>query len=69
MKQEELKATKDNEKNPYFMRRIAGEMMTGRGYEIIERMLDRAHGKPKQQTDITSGGEKIGINLPQIIIE
>jgi hypothetical protein len=69
MKQEQLKEIKDNEKNPYFLRRVAGEMMTSKGYEIIERMIDRAHGKPKQQTDITSGGEKIGVILPQIIIE
>lgn len=66
---EELKDIKANENAPYFLRRVAGEMLTNKGYEIIERMIDRAHGKPKQQTDITSAGEKIGFNLPQIIIE
>jgi len=69
MSLDELKDIKADEKASYFMRRVAGEMLTGRGYDIIERMLDRAHGKPKQSTDITTGGDKIEFTLPKVIIK
>jgi hypothetical protein len=42
------------------MLRLAGEtMLSGDGWDIIEKMLDRAHGKAKQSIDVTTQGEKI----------
>lgn len=67
--QERLREISKDEKAPYFIRRIAGEMLSGRGYDVFERMLDRAHGKAKIQADITSAGEKIDFGLPNVIIE
>ena len=45
---------------PSMYRLVAKEMIGKNGQRMIEQMLDRAHGKAKQSTDITSGGERIG---------
>lgn len=45
---------------PALLRIVAQEMLGKRGKEMIAEMLDRSHGKPKQPTDLTSGGEKVG---------
>ena len=44
---------------PSMYRLVAKEMIGKNGQRMIEQMLDRAHGKAKQSTDITSGGEPI----------
>lgn len=42
-----------NDKEQPMLARIIGRAMLGKyGYEIIERMLDRAHGKAKQSSDV-----------------
>ena len=53
LESKEIAEIANNDKNPYFIRRVAKEMLSGKGFDIIERMIDRAHGKPKQATDIT----------------
>jgi len=52
-----------DEEKPYFIRLIATEMRkkNGRGFEVVERMLNRVHGMPKQSTDLTTKGDKINI--------
>ena len=47
--------TKDKEQ-PAINRIVAKNMLGGKGFEIIEKMLDRAHGKALQtnETKITS---------------
>lgn len=45
---------------PALLRLVAKEMVGRRGLDMLKEMLDRAHGKPKQTTDVTSGGEKVG---------
>jgi len=55
---------------PSLFRLAAKEMMGKRGIEILKEMLDRAHGKPKQQHDLTSGGAPITSNpLEKLPIE
>lgn len=44
---------------PIMIRIAARDLLKPRGFEIVQEMLTRAHGKPKQQVDHTSGGEKI----------
>ena len=40
--------------------RVAGKALLGtKGFEIVKDMLDRAHGKPVQALDHTSGGNKM----------
>ena len=53
LESKEIAEIANNDKNPYFIRRVAKEMLSGKGFDIIERMIDRAHGKPKQATEIT----------------
>lgn len=38
------------------------QMAAGGNLRAAEMLLDRAYGKPKQSTDITSGGKEIGGN-------
>lgn len=45
---------------PALLRIVAKEMLGKRGKEMITEMLDRAHGKAKQQIDATSDGKQIG---------
>jgi len=53
LESKEIAEIANNDKNPYFIRRVAKEMLSGKGFDIIERMIDRVHGKPKQATEIT----------------
>jgi len=48
---------------PILVQIIAIELLNGKGFEIIEKMLDRSIGKAEQKTDITSNGEQIIINM------
>lgn len=52
LESKEIAEIANNDSNPYFIRRVAKEMLSGKGFDIIERMIDRVHGKPKQATDI-----------------
>lgn len=53
-------STKDH---PFLYRLVAKELLGKRGAEMLEKILDRALGKAKTTTDITSGGEKIQIPI------
>ena len=53
LESKEIAEIANNDKNPYFIRRVAKEMLSGKGFDIIERMIDRVHGKPKQATELT----------------
>ena len=49
-----------NDKTQPMLNRIVGKaVLSGRGFDIIERMIDRAYGKVGQKIDITTDGEKI----------
>ena len=53
LESKEIAEIANNDSNPYFIRRVAKEMLSGKGFDIIERMIDRVHGKPKQSTELT----------------
>ena len=64
LERKEIAEIANNDKNPYFIRRVAKEMLSGKGFDIIERMIDRAHGRPKQATEITGkDGNSLTINF------
>ena len=64
LESKEIAEIANNDKNPYFIRRVAKEMLSGKGFDIIERMIDRVHGKPKQATEITGkDGNSLTINF------
>jgi hypothetical protein len=55
----EIQEEVSNEESPALVRIVGKEVLSGKGFEIIEKMLDRAIGKPQQHIDHTSDGEKI----------
>jgi len=59
--QEQLTNIAKDGKQPMINRIVAKEMLSKKGFDIIERMLDRANGKATQNQDITSGGKSINI--------
>ena len=64
LESKEIAEIANNENNPYFIRRVAKEMLSGKGFDIIERMIDRVHGKPKQATELTGkDGKDLIVNF------
>ena len=59
----DLKKIVKDEKLPLPLRTVAKVMLSGKGFDIFETMMNRAHGKAKQSTDITTQGEKINTQL------
>ena len=46
------------------MAQVARAILANKGFEIIEKMLDRAHGKATNKTEVTGGnGEKIEFKI------
>jgi len=65
---EDLVKMGSDPKSPMSLRIVAKGMLTAKGWEVLQAMLDRAHGKAKQVTDVTTGGDKItlSINVPPL---
>lgn len=61
--QNELADMVKDEKAPMSLRIVGKAMLTAKGWEVLQAMLDRAHGKAKQSTDITTGGERITVTF------
>ena len=60
---EDLVKMGNDPKSPMSLRIVANGMLTAKGWEVLQAMLDRAHGKAKQAIDHTSGGEKLPIPI------
>jgi hypothetical protein len=54
-----LKEIINDKEQPMLVRVVARNVLGGKGFDIAERMIDRALGKVGQKLDITSGGEKL----------
>ena len=61
--QNELADMVKDDKAPMSLRIVGKAMLTAKGWEVLQAMLDRAHGKAKQSTDITTGGERITVTF------
>jgi hypothetical protein len=59
--QNELADMVKDEKAPMSLRIVGKAMLTAKGWEVLQAMLDRAHGKAKQAIDHTTGGDKLHI--------
>jgi hypothetical protein len=61
----------DDSENPMIVRVIGKRLLAKDSFEIIEKLLDRALGKPQQKYDHTTKGEKINnsIDLTQLTDE
>ena len=58
-----LKTMVGDPKAPMSVRIVGKAMLTAKGWEVLQAMLDRAHGKAKQAIDHTTGGEKITVTI------
>ena len=54
--EDRIKGYITDKETPMFLRIVAKQMLTPKGHEMIERMLDRAHGKAKQGFDVEHSG-------------
>jgi hypothetical protein len=62
----ELKDMVMDEKQPSMIRVVGKAILSGKGFDVIEKMLDRTIGKPTNYTDITSKGDKISVSIIEI---
>lgn len=53
-----ISLTQDKEQ-PYLVKSVAENILSGKGFDIIERLLDRAIGKAVQGIDHTTNGKDI----------
>lgn len=44
---------------PFLYRLVSKELLGNRGADMLEKLLDRGHGKSKNSVDITSAGQRI----------
>ena len=58
----ELKKIVKDEEQPVLVRIVGKNVLSGKGFDIIEKMLDRSIGKAEQKTDITTGGVALNID-------
>lgn len=58
LSEEEVQAIADDVTAPFFERKLAKAITEG-AWKEIEAMINQVYGQPKQQTDITTGGDKI----------
>ena len=47
---------------PVLVRIVGKNILSGKGFDIIEKMLDRSIGKAEQKMDITTGGVALNID-------
>lgn len=57
LNEDELKEAAINKKSPMIVRIVAKGMLAGKGFEVAERMIDRAHGKAVSQNDVNLKGD------------
>lgn len=58
----ELKKIIKDVEQPVLVRIVGANVLSGKGFDIIEKMLDRSIGKAEQKTDITTGGVALNID-------
>lgn len=63
---EELQEVIDDPNQPALNGIVAQNILSGKGFEVIDKMLDRAIGKATQSMDVTTGGDKINNNLDKL---
>ena len=55
----ELTILVNDKTQPALIRIVGKAILSGKGFDIIEKMLDRGIGKAQNNVDITSGGDKM----------
>jgi len=55
----ELKLMVEEIEQPAMIRIVGKAILSGKGFDVIEKVLDRGIGKAQNSTDITSGGKPL----------
>ena len=61
--QNELADMVKDEKAPMSLRIVGKAMLTAKGWEVLQAMLDRAHGKSRQGVDLRATIETMTVDL------
>ena len=61
--EDELRKMVNEGKSPMSLRIVGKAMLTAKGWEVLQAMLDRAHGKAKQGVDHTTNGKEITVTF------
>lgn len=62
----QLKLMVSDDSQPAMIRVVGKAILSGKGFDVIEKVLDRGIGKAQNSTDITTGGEPINTAPVQI---
>jgi len=65
---EDLVKMGSDPKSPMSLRIVAKAMVNAKGWEVLQAMLDRAHGKAKQAVEL-SGDPSAPINITRTIVQ
>lgn len=67
LEEKKLSEIVNDKTQPMLIRILAKNMLSGKGFDIIEKMLDRGIGKPKQtnEIDVTTREYKFTSNLEE----
>jgi len=67
---ERITEIKNDKEQSMLFRVVSEAILEEKGFEIIEKMLDRAHGKATNKSEVTgAGGEKLDFNINIIAAE
>jgi len=61
--QKQIKTLLQDEEMPMYVRIVLKEMLKDKGFEIIEKLLDRGIGKPTNNIDLSSLNENINTEV------
>ena len=66
LEEDELRAIAEDKKSPLFERKLAIAIRKGEWREIKE-MIQEVYGKPKENIDLTSKGDKLNVALVEFV--
>ena len=52
-----------DDSQPAMIRIVGKAILSGKGFDVIEKVLDRGIGRPDNKTDITTNGNDINIPI------
>lgn len=65
----ELESMVNDKDQPVLVRIVGKEMLGGKGFDVIEKMLDRAMGRPDSKIDLTSTDGSMSPKSPKTLAD
>ena len=65
----ELESMVNDKDQPVLVRIVGKEMLGGKGFDVIEKMLDRAIGRPDSKIDLTSTDGSMSPTSPKTLAD